>query len=207
MGELVFVGMKDLRSISIEEEEGSDAEPQSNLGPSELQAPAASQPADLAPEAASASLAVESDPESPPAFKPVPRPRSSKKAPAVQEPGPDAPPPVQQLATPTPVPSTSPSTSPSPSPVSSLPPPVYAAIARSKSTSESLNHESGTAAAKGPLPCIPPPPPLPFKLVSSFGKARTKAFHWDVVSSDKVAPSPEASSSFVRKHLIIICPR
>ncbi|KAI9515638.1 hypothetical protein NQZ68_023288 [Dissostichus eleginoides] len=35
---------------------------------------------------------------------------------------------------------------------------------------------------------IPPPPPLPFKFMN-FKKPRTKAFHWDVVGTDKIAKS------------------
>lgn len=198
MGELMFVGMKDLRSISIGEE-SSDADLQSNGGSGDVQPPAASQTADLPAEGGNASLAVEEeDPKSPSAFQPVPKPRTFKND-AVQDPVPDVPPPVQQLTTPTPVPSSS--------PVSSLPLPVYGAVTHSKSASESLSHESGTPVAKGPLPSIPPPPPLPCKLSSSSRKARTKAFHWDVVSSDKVAPSLEAQTSFVRKYLTIICLR
>lgn len=197
MGELMFVGMKDLCSISIGEE-SYDADLQSNGGTSDVQPPAASQTADLPTEGGTASLAVEEDPKSPSAFQPVPKPRIFKDD-AVQDPGPDVPPPVQQLTTPTPVPSSS--------PIFFLPLPDYPAVTHSKSASESLSHESGTPVAKGPLPSVPPPPPLPRKLSSSSGKARTKAFHWDVVSSDKVAPSLEVQTSFVRKYLIIICPQ
>lgn len=179
MGELMFVGMKDLCNISIGEE-SSDADLQSNGETSDVQPAAASQTADLPTEGGSASLAVEEDPKSPSAFQTVPKPRIFKDD-AVQDPGPDVPPPVQQLTTPTPVPSSS--------PISSLPLPVYPAVTHSKSPSESLSHESGTPVAKGPLPSIPPPPPLPRKLSSSSRKARTKAFHWDVVSSDKIDKS------------------
>ncbi|TMS16885.1 Formin-like protein 13 [Larimichthys crocea] len=39
-------------------------------------------------------------------------------------------------------------------------------------------------------PVAPPlPPPFPFKLRTNSKKARTKAFHWDVVGSDKIAKS------------------
>lgn len=195
----MFVGMKDVCSIGIDEE-SSDADPQSNGGFSDVQPPAASQTAEQPTETGTASSAAEEAPKSPSTSQPVPKPRSSKNA-AVKEPVPDVPPLVQQLTPPTTVPS------PSPSPVSSLPLPIYTAVGHSKSAPESLGHESATAVAKGPLPSIPPPPPLPIKLSSAFGKARTKAFHWDAVSSDKVAPPLEVQTSFVRKHLNIICLR
>ncbi|MEQ2284502.1 hypothetical protein AMECASPLE_022251 [Ameca splendens] len=34
---------------------------------------------------------------------------------------------------------------------------------------------------------IPAPPPLPVKLISTFKKSRTKAFHWDLIGSEKIA--------------------
>lgn len=194
MGELVFVGMKDVCSISIDEE-APDADLQSNGGFGDVQPLAAPQTADQPTETGTASS--EEDPKSPSTIQPVPMPRSSRNT-AVHDPVPDVPPPVQQLTPPTTVPSSL--------PISSLPLPVHAAVGHSKSASESLVHESGSPVAKGPLPCVPPPPPpLPIKLSSAFGKARTKVFHWDVVSFDKVALTLEAQTSFVRKHLNIIC--
>ncbi|XP_030589439.1 formin-like protein 13 [Archocentrus centrarchus] len=40
-----------------------------------------------------------------------------------------------------------------------------------------------------PTRSIPPPPPLPFKLETNSIKASTKAFHWDLIGSDKIAKS------------------
>lgn len=52
------------------------------------------------------------------------------------------------------------------------------------------SHEPGSPAVKIPLaPFIPVPPPLPFKSKISSKKSRTKAFHWDVVGSEKVTLS------------------
>lgn len=186
MGELMFVGMKDVCSISIDEE-SSDL--QSNSGVSEP--PASPQTADQPAETGTASPAAEEDPEPPSTVQPVPKPRISKDA-ADQDPVADVPPPARQL--------TPPRTVPSPSAISSPPSPSLATVGLSNSPSESLGHESGTAVAKGPLPPIllpplpPPAPPLPIKLSSVFGKARTKAFHWDVVSPDKVAASLEVQT-------------
>lgn len=186
----MFVGMKDVCSISIDEEK-SDADLQSNGGFSDVQPPAASQAADPPAETGTGTSVTEEDPESPATTQPVPKPRISKNI-AVQDPVPEVPPPVQQLTPPT--------TAPSPPPAFTPP----AAVGLSNSASESLGHESHTAVAKGPLPNIPPPPPLPIKLSCAVGKARTKAFHWDLVGSDKVAPSLQVQTSFGRKHLNII---
>lgn len=175
MGELMFVGTKDLRSISIDEE-SSDADLRPNGSLSDVQPLAASQDAEPPMEAGTASSADEEDPKSP--FQPVPKPRNFKNA-LVQQPLPDVPPSPRQLTPPTTVPSSS------ADPSLSLH--TYAEVRPSKSTSESLGQESCPPVAKGPLPSIPPPPPLPVKLSCSFGKARTRAFHWDEVSSDKVA--------------------
>lgn len=190
MGELMFVGMTDVCSISIDEE-SSDADQPSNGGFSDVQPSAEAQTANQPTE-------TEEDPEPPSTIQPVPKPRSVKNT-AVQNPVPDVPPPAQQLTPPTTVPSSP--------PASSVPLPIYAAVGPSKSAPQSLGHESGTPVAKGPLPSVPPPPPLPVKLSSAFGQARTKAFHWDVVSSEKVPPSLEVQISFVTKHLNIICLR
>uniref|UniRef100_A0A8C7ZJJ7 Uncharacterized protein n=1 Tax=Oryzias sinensis TaxID=183150 RepID=A0A8C7ZJJ7_9TELE len=48
----------------------------------------------------------------------------------------------------------------------------------------------GSPVEKRPPPVIiPAPPPLPLRLKRSLKKPRTKAFHWDVIGSDKIAKS------------------
>ncbi|XP_022618790.1 formin-like protein 13 [Seriola dumerili] len=55
---------------------------------------------------------------------------------------------------------------------------------------ESLKHESGSSVVKGPSPpSIPAAPPLPFKPRTNLRKIHTKAFHWDLVGSEKIAKS------------------
>ncbi|XP_034029298.1 formin-like protein 13 [Thalassophryne amazonica] len=57
------------------------------------------------------------------------------------------------------------------------------------------SHSSAVAEPSAPNnpppapPSIPAPPPLPFKLKMMSKKPRTKAFHWDLVSSQKFAKS------------------
>lgn len=163
MGELMFVGTKDLRSISIDEESSDPDLPSSGpLG-------------DARPPAA--------------ASQPVPEPGNLRNA------LPDVPPPPPQLTTPT--------AGSSSSAVPAVP--TYAAVGLSRSASESPGPESGTPVATAPPPSIPPPPPPPVKLSSACGEARTRAFHWDEVSSDQVAPSLQTSTSFGRKHLNTVC--
>lgn len=99
--------------------------------------------------------------------KPVPKPRSPGKTPPVPSP----PPPVVPLTSPT-------SPTPSPCHMALTPPPAVP---------ESLPHEPGSPVVKVPAPpYIPAPPPLPFKLMTDSRKSRTKAFHWDLVGSEKV---------------------
>lgn len=105
-------------------------------------------------------------------LKPVPAPRSCKRANSQDTSSPTSP---------TAAPTSSP-TSPSPS---STP-----TTSSSTTVSESLKNESaGSPAVKGPPPPpkIPVPPPLPIKPIKkNLNKLRTKAFHWDTVSSEKV---------------------
>ncbi|KAF7209212.1 formin-E [Nothobranchius furzeri] len=78
---------------------------------------------------------------------------------------------------------TSPSKS-SPSP--SFPPPLP--LAGSSLIPEP--QESGFSAMNvPPPPNIPAPPPIPMKLRNSLKKLRTKAFHWDLISSEKITKS------------------
>ncbi|XP_041860518.1 formin-like protein 13 isoform X2 [Melanotaenia boesemani] len=68
-------------------------------------------------------------------------------------------------------------------PSSPPPSPCHAGIAPSST-------EPGTPVREGlPPPSIPAPPPLPLKPKTSLKKKRTKAFHWDVIGSDKIARS------------------
>lgn len=102
--------------------------------------------------------------------EPVPKPCSPSKA-AVQDIGPDLLPPV-------------------PSPTSPQPSPTQTALTSSSTVPESLNHESSSSVQKVPSPpTIPVPPPLPFKAKTKSRKPCTKAFHWDLVSSEKIAKS------------------
>ncbi|XP_042264119.1 formin-like protein 13 isoform X1 [Thunnus maccoyii] len=101
--------------------------------------------------------------------EPVPKPRSPGKT-AVQVVGPDILPFVP-----------SPPSPPSPSHMALTPPPAVP---------ESLGHESESPIVKVPSPpSIPAPPPLPSKFKTSSRKSRTKAFHWDLVGSEKIAKS------------------
>ncbi|XP_023248680.1 formin-like protein 17 [Seriola lalandi dorsalis] len=113
--------------------------------------------------------------------KPVPAPRSPWKA-AAQVIGHDTLPPVPAPTSPCAVALSSP-TSPPPSP-SRIP------LTSSSTVPESLKHESGSSVVKGPSPpSIPAAPPLPFKPRTNLRKIHTKAFHWDLVGSEKIAKS------------------
>ena len=68
------------------------------------------------------------------------------------------------------------------------PQPPHTPLSPSPTGPESPQKESGSTDVKRPLPSIPPPPPLPFRMKFNFKKPRTKAFHWDVVGGDKVTP-------------------
>ncbi|XP_028265570.1 formin-like protein 13 [Parambassis ranga] len=111
--------------------------------------------------------------------RPVPKPRRhSRKASAhasrpeslspVTPASPASPPPSPCPATPSPCPAT-------PSPSSRCPQPP----------------ESGSTVVRGPLPPppAPPPPPLPFSPIKNSNKTLTKAFHWDLVGSEKITKS------------------
>lgn len=105
---------------------------------------------------------------------PVPKPRRSGKS-AAGATGPDVSPPIPSPTSPGVVASSSPA-NPPPSPNRTAP-----------SVPEPVSNESGSSAVTGPPPpSAPPPPPLPFKPKTNSSKPCTKAFHWDVVSSDKV---------------------
>lgn len=111
--------------------------------------------------------------------KPAPKPRSAGKA-AVQVMGPDVSPPV-----PSP---TSPKVAALSSPASPQPSPAHTVLTSSSTVPESLPLESAPSNVKEPSPPgIPVPPPLPPKV--NLKKPCTKAFHWDVVGSEKIAKS------------------
>ncbi|XP_017274741.1 formin-like protein 13 [Kryptolebias marmoratus] len=110
--------------------------------------------------------------------KPVPKPRSPKTA--VQDAGSDD---LKSIESPT-SPCVKIPLSPSPLPPSTC----QTGLTGSPLSQES--QESGSLAEKGPLSLnIPAPPPLPIKGFSLQGKPRTKAFHWDFVSSEKISKS------------------
>ncbi|KAF1390033.1 hypothetical protein PFLUV_G00053860 [Perca fluviatilis] len=113
-------------------------------------------------------------------IKPVPKPRSTKNT-AVTKP---------DILPPVPSP-TSPGVLASSSPTSPQPSPSKTALTSSSKVPETPNHESGSSVVKTPAPPIipPPPPPLAFKFPMHLGKPRTKAFHWDLVTSEKIAKS------------------
>lgn len=105
--------------------------------------------------------------------KPVPKPRSPKTA--VQVTGPENLNPIPSLTSASVVVPTSPH----------VPPPSPSKPGFTPSSTGPEAHESSSTAVKVPPPSIPAPPPLPFKLMRPK-KSRTKAFHWDVVGSEKV---------------------
>ncbi|KAK5895172.1 hypothetical protein CesoFtcFv8_011790 [Champsocephalus esox] len=92
-------------------------------------------------------------------------PESPNPEPVVKRPPPLSTPPPPPLSTPSPPPLST----PPPPPLSIPPPPPL-------------------RTPPPPPLSIPPPPPLPFKFMN-FKKPRTKAFHWDIVGTDKIAKS------------------
>ncbi|XP_071758734.2 uncharacterized protein LOC139914344 [Centroberyx gerrardi] len=135
--------------------------------------------------------------------KPVAKPRSSEKAAAhvlgpdtaLTSPGPSPTAPGPALSSPaSPAPSP-PRSARTPSylvssPSSPAPSPIYDAPSPSSRVPHSPAPESVSSAQMVPSPpMIPIPPPLPFKFNIDPPKPRTKAFHWDVVGSDKIAKS------------------
>lgn len=113
--------------------------------------------------------------------KPVPKPRRARKT-SDQDTGPDILPAVPSPTSPHAL-----------APVSPTSPPAshrHAGLTSSPTVPEPLTHESGSLVVKTPsLPSIPPPPPLPLKFKIKSRKRLTKAFHWDIVGSEKIAKS------------------
>ncbi|KAI3357778.1 hypothetical protein L3Q82_016171, partial [Scortum barcoo] len=71
------------------------------------------------------------------------------------------------------------------------PRPSDTALTSPSTVTESLNSlEPGSPVVKVPSPPrIPAPPPLPFKGKTNSRKPQTKAFHWDLISPEKIAKS------------------
>ncbi|XP_056130766.1 formin-H [Lampris incognitus] len=86
-------------------------------------------------------------------------------------------------STTTPVLAFSTPTSPAPSPCHSALPPSCPI------PSSTFPHVPSPVQVGPPPPKAPPPPPLPFKNKLKPEMARTKAFHWDLVASDKIQKS------------------
>ncbi|XP_032377105.1 formin-like protein 13 [Etheostoma spectabile] len=115
--------------------------------------------------------------QSPPSasfVKPVPKPRSMKNRAVIK---PDVLPPMP-----------SPGVVAVSSPTSPQPSPSNTALTPSPKVPETPNQESGSIVVPPP-PIIPPPPPLAFKFPMQLGKPCTKAFHWDLITSEKIAKS------------------
>ena len=177
----MFVETKTLQHLCITEEDNdTDLESSSEFGGGGIIYP----PADYAnanPTYSSNDNVSHGDPNesySSAAYpRPVPTPRSPKTA--VQVTGPDHLSPIQSPTSPSASVPTLPS-SPPPSPS-----PRNAGFTSSSTGSES--HESSSTVMTGPPPpAIPAPPPLPFKPKTKSRKSRTKAFHWDLVGSERV---------------------
>lgn len=185
-GEHAFAETVTLRHDSVAEDaESTDPDLESNGGfVSHIYPPVDYESADPADGGGDRSSAGDGGQSRPSADKPVPKPRSAKTT-ADKVTGPDVLPaaPSPNSAGVDPV-----------SPTSPQPSPIRTAFTSSTSVPESLTHESCLPVVKGPSH-VPAPPPLPFKLKTNSRKPRTKAFHWDVVGSDKVTPSLK-----VRRH-------
>ncbi|XP_065817765.1 uncharacterized protein [Labrus bergylta] len=181
MGEHMFVEKQIIRHISIAEDD-EDTETETELESSGGRSASFPSPPDYknadSPSSAWDHLSPGDTSQIHPSAdytKPVAKPRSQKKTPAqVIEPGNS--PPVPRPTSPSVIALSSP-TSPLPSPIPTAPTlpetpePIYKVVERP------------------PPPFIPAPPPLPFKFKIDLKKPQTKAFHWDLVSSEKIAKS------------------
>ncbi|XP_068997946.1 uncharacterized protein [Embiotoca jacksoni] len=169
-GEHMFVEAKTFRHLSLHEEDNdTDLESSDEFASgSNFSRPPEDKNADLRPSSGDCSSAGDT--------KPVPKPGSTTKT-NVQVTGPDILPPV-----PSP-------TSPAMSPASPPPSSSNAAPSSFPSVPEPHPHESGMKGPPPPPPSIPAPPPFPFKLKPNLGKPRTKAFHWDLLTPEKIAKS------------------
>ncbi|KAM9351041.1 uncharacterized protein ABDE67_008339 [Symphorus nematophorus] len=193
MGEHMFVETMGVQHISITEEaEDTDTDPELSGGDTNLIYPPVDyENTDPASGAGDHPSAEDTGPGSPSAdnTKPVPKPRPGKTA--AQAIGPD-------ISSPVPSPS-SPGVVVFPSPTSPPPSPARTAFTPSPTVPQSPAHKLAVKVPSPPRipappnipapPDIPAPPPLPFNLGTNSRKPRTKAFHWDSVSSDKIAKS------------------
>lgn len=184
MSEHTFMETMGLRHLSITEEDtDTDLESSGAGNMSSIHPPADYENADPSSNGDDHLSAGDTSQSYPSAdiTKPVPKPRGSRKT-TGQVVRPAILPPVTSPTSPGVVALSSP-TSPQPSPVRTSPSP-------SSTVPESLDHESGSSVVKGPSPPrVPAPPPLPFRMVTNSKKPTTKAFHWDVLGSDKVTLS------------------
>ncbi|KAK2897209.1 uncharacterized protein [Channa argus] len=187
MGEHMFVGKKLLRNQSIAEEtENNNTDLESNCGFKAGSVTTIYPPADYANAKPTSGggdhLSAGDMSQSPPSAnytKPIPKPRRNGKT---ENTGPDVLPPTPSPSSPSVLPLSS-STSPPPSP-------SQTALTSVSTVPESLSNESGSSAVMvPPPPRAPPPPPLPLKLNTISRKTRTKAFHWDQITSEKIAKS------------------
>uniref|UniRef100_A0A3Q2E124 Formin-like protein 13 n=1 Tax=Cyprinodon variegatus TaxID=28743 RepID=A0A3Q2E124_CYPVA len=167
--ENMFVESKTLQQISIPEDVDDD---DSDLETSDHEN------SDPASKGKDISLSGEAGHSSPSAeTKPVPKPRIGKSAVQVTA-GSD------HLS---PIPSpTSPCASVPNLPSSPPPSPCHVGVTSLSSGPESQKPPSPVV-KKPPPSVIPAPPPLPVRIRKTFKKSRTKAFHWDLIGSEKIA--------------------
>ncbi|KAM9343539.1 uncharacterized protein KZ484_016015 [Pholidichthys leucotaenia] len=190
MSEHMFVGLKPLRHLSIPEDNEDcnvdDLESSNEFSSGSITYPPPDYKITDSSSGGGDDLKVGNKSESPPPFEPaksVPKPRIRKNS--LQDNRPDVLPPISLPTSPTVGAPATPAT-----PTFPPPPPWHTGLTSSSSLPEFPNHESGSLAAKiPPPPTVPAPPPLPLRLTSGSRKALTKAFHWDLLASEKIAKS------------------
>nr|XP_046253301.1 formin-like protein 13 [Scatophagus argus] len=182
VGEHTSVGTKGLRKTSIAEDtENTDTDPESSGefgggNTSRTSPPFDNENADLT-SSGEDHLSTGAQGQTYPSTgdtEPVPRPHTPGKA----------------EVPPVPLPASAGAAAPS-SPTSPQPPRIRTALTPpSSAVPESLALEPGSSNVKGPSSqCVPVPPPLPIKAKTNSRKQRTKAFHWDLISSEKIEKS------------------
>ncbi|XP_035997675.1 formin-like protein 13 [Fundulus heteroclitus] len=179
--EYMFAESKTLQEISIPEDaDDSDADLEPGGGfAAGNDAPADNKSADPTSRGVDSPLGGEAGQSSPPVdadTKPVPKPRISKAAGQITA-GSD---PSSSILSPT-----SPFASVPKFPFS--PPPSPHAGVTSFSSGPESQKPLSPLVKEPPPPPIPAPPPLPVKITSTLKKKRTKAFHWDLIGSEKIA--------------------
>ncbi|KAM4562758.1 uncharacterized protein PAE49_011106 isoform 2-T2 [Odontesthes bonariensis] len=180
--EHMFVETKTLRHLSIAEDpedRDSDLESSSEFsGESLIYPPADNKNVDATSSGRDCLSSGDTSQPSADSTKPIPKPRSTKTA--VQVIGPD-------ILNPIPSPTSPCATVPI---VPSSPPPSPCHTGLTSSSTSLESQESSSPVMKMPPPLsIPPPPPLPFRLKTGLKKSLTKAFHWELVGSGKIAKS------------------